>query len=61
MRLEFLLWIAPPDVKASVLKRLAEEIQKRRDHLLHQERADIPPAIYPSIVKQWKESHLASC
>jgi DNA-binding transcriptional regulator YiaG len=50
MRFEFLLWIVPPDAKASVLKMIVREFQRRS-----QQRADMPPAAHPAIVKQWKE------
>ena len=55
MRLEFLLWITPPEAKASVLKKIVREIERPVDHLMEGQDADMPPAIHPAIVKQWKE------
>lgn len=46
LRMVFLLWVTPPDERASTLKELAEDIQRRK-----------PPApsscSYPPMVKTW--------
>jgi hypothetical protein len=38
-----------------LLKKIVREIERPVDHLMEGPDADMPPAIHPAIVKQWKE------
>jgi DNA-binding transcriptional regulator YiaG len=57
MRLEFLLWIIPPEARASALKDLAETAARQR-----MKRPLAPkPIIHGAIVKQWQEGCAEVC
>jgi transcriptional regulator with XRE-family HTH domain len=54
MRQIFLLWITPEDECAGLMKRISEEISKRRARRLNADE-DAPPAdLQYSIAKQWQ-------
>jgi transcriptional regulator with XRE-family HTH domain len=51
IRVLFVLWAAPPDARAEVIKQLTEAVQHSLQPVAHR---NVPADLSPAFVKQWQ-------
>lgn len=56
MRTQFAIWLVPANARAALMKKITEEMQKRKRH--SGSRAAIDHTSYPEIVHRWQPSDL---